>query len=347
MIVPQSISEICSITSFIKLAKVRLRRPILKSFSPKYKSIHKFELYKYALTPYTLNLATRKIFVKIALKRGFRFDHDNWYVNNIERPFFPTEIKARRELARFGLISKNHYRPQMIQFDVLDDPRWQGRFRLVRYRPFAFQHISMVYNSRDHNCIPNATDNPWANCPGNNSELEYHVIHTLGWTLQLTNINLTFDVASKHMYYGKICIKSYLERGHCPPNHAIKTTVTWEPENHCRIFDVGRSQALMIKFQKSYFIETLENKKKLILVTNTCLQCILVVCKNTFMMKMHFHVLRFSRNLSKNVMKTAHIVPLNNKTFLYNTKKVLIWSRGNHNPTLITHTKQSLTDHPF
>ena len=43
---------------------------------------------------------------KIALKRGFRFDHDNWYVNNMERPFFPTEIEARRELARVGLISK-------------------------------------------------------------------------------------------------------------------------------------------------------------------------------------------------------------------------------------------------
>ena len=198
----------------------------------------------------------------------------------MERPFFPTKIKARRELARFGLISKDHYRPQMIQFDVLDDPRWQGRFRIDRYRPFAFQDGSMVYNSRDHNCIHNATDNPWAYCPGNDSEHEYQVIHTLGWTLQLTNITLTFDVASEHMYYGKICIKSDLD--------------------------------------------------------NTCHTCILVVCKNTFMMKMHFHVLRFSRNLSKNVMKTAHIMPLNNKTFLYNTKKVLILSPGN--PTLITHT---------
>ena len=54
----------------------------------------------------------------------------------MERLFFPTTIKARRELARVGLINKNHYRPQMIQFDVLDDHRWQanieekqGRFR--------------------------------------------------------------------------------------------------------------------------------------------------------------------------------------------------------------------------
>ena len=42
---------------------------------------------------------------KIALKRGFQFDHDNWYVNNMERPFFPTEIEARRELARVASVS--------------------------------------------------------------------------------------------------------------------------------------------------------------------------------------------------------------------------------------------------
>ena len=85
----------------------------------------------------------------------------------MELPFFPTEIEARTELARVGLISKHHYRPQMIQFDVLDDPRWQanigekqGHFRLDRYRSFSIHHGSMVYNPRDHNWIPNAADKP-------------------------------------------------------------------------------------------------------------------------------------------------------------------------------------------
>ena len=49
----------------------------------------------------------------------------------------------------------------------------------------------MVFNPRDHNWIPNATDNPWANGPGKDPEHEYHVIHTLGWSLQLTDITLT------------------------------------------------------------------------------------------------------------------------------------------------------------
>ena len=48
---------------------------------------------------------------KLVLKRGFRFDHDNWYVNKMERTLFPIEIEARRELGRVGLISKHHYHP--------------------------------------------------------------------------------------------------------------------------------------------------------------------------------------------------------------------------------------------
>ena len=38
----------------------------------------------------------------------------------------------------------------------------------------------------------------------------------------------------------------------------MKAIVFWEPKKHCRILDVGRSHAPMIKFQKRYFIETLE-----------------------------------------------------------------------------------------
>ena len=185
----------------------------------------------------------------------------------MERLFFPTEVEARRELALTLLFShnKHHYHPQIIQFDVLDDTRWkanieaeQGRLQLTRYGPFAFQPGSMVYNPRDHEWIPNATDNPWANCPGKSPEHEYHVIHTLGWSLQLTNITLSFDVKSESIYYGKFRIKCDLERGYCLPNHA---TVIWEPENHRRLFDVARSYARMIKFQKRYFIEALENNE--------------------------------------------------------------------------------------
>ena len=91
----------------------------------------------------------------------------------MERPFLSTEIEARRKIAGLGLVRKHPYQPQMIQFDVFNDPLWQanieaqqGNFQLDRYRSLAFQHGHLVYNPRDQEWIPNATDNPSANCPG-------------------------------------------------------------------------------------------------------------------------------------------------------------------------------------
>ena len=148
------------------------------------------------------------------------------------------------------------------------------------------------------------------------------------------------------MYYGRACIKSDLERGHCPPNHAIKTTVIWDPENHCRIFDVGRSYARMTKFQKRYFIETLENNEANLGHKHNAHMYSSGFQKHLYdeSAPSRFEVLTKS---STNVMKTAYIMPLNIKAFSYNTKKALTLSRENGHPTLITHTSQSLTDHPL
>ena len=146
----------------------------------------------------------------------------------------------------------------MIQFDVLVDPRWQanieekqGRFQLDRSRSFAVQHRSMVYNPRDHEWIANATKIPWAIFPGKNPEHEYHAIHTPGWSLQMTNITLSFDVTSEHVYYGKVRIKCNIERGYCAPNHAIKATVVWEPEKHCQVSAMNMSSHTKQKYSTS------------------------------------------------------------------------------------------------
>ena len=116
---------------------------------------------------------------------------------------FPQELKLAENLRVF-LVSKYHYHPRKIQFDVLDDPKLkanieakQDRFQLDRYRPLAFQHGSLLYNAWDHEWIPNATDNSWDSCSGQNPEHEYHFIQTLGWSLKLTNITLSFDVKSE------------------------------------------------------------------------------------------------------------------------------------------------------
>ena len=138
-----------------KIGERKIKPAYFKILPHKYKSFHKFGNYKYALTPYTLNLSTRKVFVTKCHSKEVLDLITIIGLLKIWKNFFPTEIEARRELARFGLISKHHSRTQMIQFDAL---------------------------------------------------------------------------------------------GHCPPNHATKATLSWELENHCRIFDVGRSHARLIKF---------------------------------------------------------------------------------------------------
>ena len=186
--------------------------------------------------PYTLNLATKKAsLTKSPLKETSGLFAIIGKLTIWKDISLPQKLNLI-EKPRVGLISKRRYHPQKIQFDVLDDSRWQanieakqGRFQLDRYRPFAFQHGSLVYNPRDHEWIPNATDNPWAICPGKNPEHEYHVIHSLGWSLQLTDITLTFDEKSESIYYGKIRFKCDLERNYCPPKHTIKANFIWEP----------------------------------------------------------------------------------------------------------------------
>ena len=215
----------------------------------------------------------------------------------------------------------------MIQFDVLNEhlqqaniePK-QGHIQLDRYRPFAVQHGNMVYNPWDHEWIPNATNNFWANCPGKNPEHEFLVIHTLGCSLQLTNIMLSFDVKPESIYYGKRSIKFDLERSYCPPNHTIKATVKWETNNRCQIFILARSHAGMIKSQKRYYEKTMAinlTKKDI----NTTRTCAIVVLESTFLTNHHIVILKYSLNLSINVMMIALIMRHIIKIFLYNIMK--------------------------
>ena len=64
-----------------------------------------------------------------------------------------------------------------------------------------------------------------ANFPGPNPKHEYHVIHTLRWSVHLTIIAIIFDVMSEIVSYDKTRIKCNIETEHCPINQASKVTV--------------------------------------------------------------------------------------------------------------------------
>ena len=139
------------------------------------------------------------------------------------------------------------------------------------------------------------------------------------------------------MYYGKVRTKCDLERGYCPPNHAIKLTVIWEPENHCRIFDVRRSYARMIKFQKRYFVETLENN-----ATNSGNKHMPHMYSSSFQKHFYdesafsgFEVLRkplYNCNEDRPYCANQY------QDIFYNTEKFLKLSRASRHPNLMART---------
>ena len=54
---------------------------------------------------------------------------------------------------------------------------------------------------------------------------KYHVIYTLGYLLQLTNILLTLDFYSESIYYKDTKNKIDAETGYCVPNPSVKATI--------------------------------------------------------------------------------------------------------------------------
>ena len=95
MIVPQNISQVCSIISSIKFGECKIKPAdfqILPAQVQTFSQIRTLQVRAYAIHA---KLSDNESFChKISLKRGFRFDHNNWYVNNMEKPLFPTEIEA-------------------------------------------------------------------------------------------------------------------------------------------------------------------------------------------------------------------------------------------------------------
>ena len=76
------------------------------SSQPKYEPSHKIAQFKHEPMPYMLYLVTKKASViKSHPSEAFDLTTIIGMLKKMERPFFPTEIEARRELSRLGLIS--------------------------------------------------------------------------------------------------------------------------------------------------------------------------------------------------------------------------------------------------
>ena len=185
-----------------------------------------------------------------------------------------TEIEARRELSRYALVQKNQYEPQLVQFGLLD-LLWQSlikarhcRFQFNSWYQFLIQPGKMEdspqwkkWSSSVYNWIPNAMENPRVNWTRKKPCYRGHVMHAIGWSLQLTITTLFLQLQSKTNYYGYTRIISYFDLGNVSPICELKDTLIWEINNHSQLSYEDRWQGWKIQFEMRTFFP-LSHKKR-------------------------------------------------------------------------------------
>ena len=74
---------------------------------------------------------------------------------------------------------------------------------------------------------------------------------------QLEKKQLTCDLKDDTIIYQGIRLPCKNDQGYCIPTTRTQATVVWFPEKTCKIFQVAKIHARMIKFHQKHFIESI------------------------------------------------------------------------------------------
>ena len=74
--------------------------------------------------------------------------------------------------------------------------------------------------------------------------------------MSLSEVSLTLNLETNEISLDGTKIPCNVEKGYCHPTALTKSTIVWEPEIHCQIFELLRFDAYMVKFKDRYWIET-------------------------------------------------------------------------------------------
>ena len=130
----------------------------------------------------------------------------------------------------------------------------QGEIRLSYITPLPPQYGRLVYDYTDELWIPTASKNRQSNCKGGRkvqSRLDF-----LDWTLSLSEVSLILNLETNEISLDGTKFPCNLEKRYCHPTGLTKSTIVWEPEIHCQIFEMLRFDAYMVKYKDRYWIET-------------------------------------------------------------------------------------------
>ena len=76
------------------------------------------------------------------------------------------------------------------------------------------------------------------------------------WKIQFEKVQLTRDLKDDTILYQGIRLHCKNDQGYCNPTTRTQATIVWFPEETCKILQVAKIHARMIKFHQKYFIES-------------------------------------------------------------------------------------------
>ena len=94
-----------------------------------------------------------------------------------------------------------------------------------------------------------------------NKNKGYHETRFFYWEIQLEKLQLTRDLKDDIIFYQGKQLLCKIYQGYCNPTTRTQATIVWFPEYTCKIIQVARIHARMIKFHPKKFMESIPYDK--------------------------------------------------------------------------------------
>ena len=192
-----------------------------------------------------------------------RANRPNYYVSDAQRIKMLDADEVRNELARINLLKNTRYKPTRynISFNYIANPPlqkriedMQGRIQFGLDTPMVPSYGRIVYNYTNPMWIPNAIKNAQSHCM--KGPRKQNRVDILDCTLEIREVSLILNLDTEEISYMGTKLPCDLHKGECLPTLFTKTTIVWEPQTHCQLFELIRFDAFMAKCQDRYWIET-------------------------------------------------------------------------------------------
>ena len=170
--------------------------------------------------------------------------------------------EVRNELARIIFLKNTRYKPANynISFNHLDNAQLQkklegqGRIQCDINTPRVPPYGRIVYDYSNALWIPNRAKTPQSQCL--KRQRRQNRIDILDWTLEIKEVSLILNLDTEEISLMGTKLICDLQKGECQATLCTKATIVWEPKTHCKLFELFRFDAFMVKYQGLYWIET-------------------------------------------------------------------------------------------